>query len=488
MIVFTAFIIVSTATCVRNTVIQWARGFGDPAREHADDTNHLELFADASIYWESRYNKSESSGAGSYGKVAAWKQQVIDAFVTRCGIRTVSEFGYGDGNQLSMAHYPRYVGLDVSQTIWGQTSRLFSTDSTKAFLLYRADKIVSGISADLALSLDVIYHLLTDGEYTTYLKNLFSTRVDWVLVYASNYNGIGAAHVRHHRFTDDVGRLFPNFELLTTIGNAYPRESHADFYLFRRRRILLSFTTFAARAEHIAPAIESMRAQSIEPDEIRCYTEVSRFSFGRASLALDTANVRLHRADGRLGSYKKLVPVLRSEWDAEDTIIITLDDDWVYRPTLIAELLSAYARGGGIIVDRGHQITNQPYQYWVMGAWDASYPFRTAVLSGSGMLIPANIFRNDSVLAMTSAFRIAPTSDDLWWTAHAIAQNIPVTEIGRARNHPQNELYETSKIGALHIKNTQGNDRAWHQLKTYIALLYNVDMMELALGKKSDTL
>src|ERR1041385_8036217 len=67
-------------------------------------------------YWEARYREGGNSGDGSYGRLASFKAQVLNDFVARNQIRSVVEFGCGDGNQLSLAQYPKYLGLDVSPT------------------------------------------------------------------------------------------------------------------------------------------------------------------------------------------------------------------------------------------------------------------------------------------------------------------------------------------------------------------------------------
>ena len=86
------------------------------------------------------------------------------------------EFGCGDWNQLSLADYPSYIGLDVSGSPIERCQRRFAADPAKSFFLYDgacfADR--AGIfAADLALSLDVIYHLTEDTVLETYLMHLF---------------------------------------------------------------------------------------------------------------------------------------------------------------------------------------------------------------------------------------------------------------------------------------------------------------------------
>ena len=69
------------------------------------------------------------------------------------------EFGCGDGNQLSLADYPSYVGLDVSKTAVRLCQRRFADDLSKSFFLYDSACFTdrAGLfTADLAVSLDVI--------------------------------------------------------------------------------------------------------------------------------------------------------------------------------------------------------------------------------------------------------------------------------------------------------------------------------------------
>src|SRR6185369_13409893 len=72
-------------------------------------------FGGSADYWERRYTEGGTSGAGSYHRLALFKAEVLNEFVARQGIRSVIEFGSGDGAQLELANYPRYVGVDVSK-------------------------------------------------------------------------------------------------------------------------------------------------------------------------------------------------------------------------------------------------------------------------------------------------------------------------------------------------------------------------------------
>jgi SAM-dependent methyltransferase len=196
-------------------------------------------FRSSAGYWERRYAGGMDSGSGSYGKLAEFKAQVLNDFVKEKGISSVLEFGCGDGHQLSMANYPNYVGLDVSRTAIDCCATRFASDPTRSFLWYdpaRAINLQGIVRAELTLSLDVIYHLVEDEVYAKYLSDLFSTATRYVIVYSSNTSSpIASRHVRHRKFTDDVTREFPAFELQDVINNPHDRDSFADFFIYARK-------------------------------------------------------------------------------------------------------------------------------------------------------------------------------------------------------------------------------------------------------------
>ncbi|MBI9084342.1 MAG: hypothetical protein JEZ11_12140 [Desulfobacterales bacterium] len=78
-------------------------------------------------YWERRYAQGGTSGAGSYGRLAEFKAEVLNTFVEERGVQNIIEFGCGDGNQLSLAKYPSYVGLDASKTAVTQCVLFYRT-------------------------------------------------------------------------------------------------------------------------------------------------------------------------------------------------------------------------------------------------------------------------------------------------------------------------------------------------------------------------
>jgi SAM-dependent methyltransferase len=198
-------------------------------------------------YWERRYREGGNSGDGSTGRLAEFKAGVLNDFVAANQVQSVVEFGCGDGGQLSLARYPKYLGLDVSAEAVLACARRFAADPAKSFLRYdpRAWRDSAGwLRADAALSLDVLYHLVEDDLYRLHLEHLFAAALRWVVVYSSDTDEAPPApHVRPRRFTRDVASAFPSWELYGVTQPPWPtdfRDYAADrtpaaFHFFRNR-------------------------------------------------------------------------------------------------------------------------------------------------------------------------------------------------------------------------------------------------------------
>jgi hypothetical protein len=197
-------------------------------------------FDNSANYWEERYRTGGNSGAGSYNRLAQFKAEFLNEFVATHQIQTVIEFGSGDGAQLELAAYPTYVGVDVSPTAIKSTRRRFSGDASKTFL---HTSEVNSHQAELALSLDVIYHLVEDQVFDTYMRQLFDAATRYVIVYSSNQDKPGPSlHVRFRQFTPWVEEN-TDFQLADVIPNRFPysdedpdNTSFADFFVFARRQ------------------------------------------------------------------------------------------------------------------------------------------------------------------------------------------------------------------------------------------------------------
>ena len=201
-------------------------------------------FQGSKNYWEERYAKGGDSGYGSYSKFAEFKAEYINKFIEDNNLTTVLEFGCGDGNQLTMAKYPHYIGLDVSSTIIDLCNEKFGEDSDKEFKIYDSFTYDKSIKCDVSMSLDVIYHLVEEEVYNKYMEHLFSGSDKFVIIYSSNEYTKQTFHEKHRKFTGWVEKNAADWKLIEKTENKYKQESmseeenhetsYADFYIYAK--------------------------------------------------------------------------------------------------------------------------------------------------------------------------------------------------------------------------------------------------------------
>lgn len=192
----------------------------------------------SSEYWESRYKNGGNSGAGSYNKLAEFKAEFLNKFVADNNIKKVIEWGSGDGNQATYYKFNKYLGIDISKTAVEMCKLKFKDESEKEFVTVDEYDLKK---SDLSMSLDVIYHLTEDDTYERYMKNLFDSSYQFVIVYSSNSDDNkdnNSKHVKHRVFTNWV-KENTSFKLVEKINNKYVYSgdnntgSLADFYVFQ---------------------------------------------------------------------------------------------------------------------------------------------------------------------------------------------------------------------------------------------------------------
>jgi SAM-dependent methyltransferase len=192
-------------------------------------------------YWEERYSRGGNSGSGSYGRLAEFKAEVINKFVADHGMKSVIEFGSGDGAQLELARYPVYTGVDVSARAIELCRTKFRDDPSKRFIQAFSPEAKEA-RAELAMSLDVIYHLVENAVYDEYMTRLVAAAEKFICIYSSNAARVSPdSHVRHRVFTDWMAAKAPGWKLISKVDNPFPEDpehpdqtSWADFYFFQK--------------------------------------------------------------------------------------------------------------------------------------------------------------------------------------------------------------------------------------------------------------
>lgn len=183
---------------------------------------------DATQYWEERYAAGGDSGAGSAGRHYVFKRDYLNDMITRYEIRSVVDFGCGDGQQVAELAVDSYYGLDVSDAAIRRCRGSFANRPG-----YRFDTPDRAVLRryDLALSLDVLYHIVDEEDYRSYLDVLFS-HSNFTLVYA-NYGArdCDAHHMLYRDNSAEIAALRTRSQLLEKRPN--PHKTDFGFSLFR---------------------------------------------------------------------------------------------------------------------------------------------------------------------------------------------------------------------------------------------------------------
>lgn len=196
---------------------------------------------DSKKYWKNRYEKGGNSGSGSYNNLAIFKANIINHFIFHHNnkIETIIDYGVGDGNQLSLLNVneKKYIGLDISSYIIKKCKEQYKNDNNKIF--YDINYInVNNLTCDLALSCDVLYHLIEENIYNEYLNNLFTISNKYVIIYANDINKNHTEHVKFRNFTNCIRSNFPDWILIRHIPNKFKNISPSDFYIYEKNIII----------------------------------------------------------------------------------------------------------------------------------------------------------------------------------------------------------------------------------------------------------
>jgi len=199
------------------------------------------------IYWESRYRAGGTSGSGSISQLAQYKAEFLNRFMTERNLHSATELGCGDGDQLAQFQFGAYTGLDIAPTAIAWCTSRFKSDPSKSFTVYTPGMVgLSTYRSDVALSLDVLYHLVEDDLFEAYLNDLFTLGSKFVIIYACDRDESElppvARHLKWRRFTPFIAQSLPEWQLVLHEPNPFPAEkygtqdgSYASFFVFERK-------------------------------------------------------------------------------------------------------------------------------------------------------------------------------------------------------------------------------------------------------------
>ena len=205
----------------------------------------------------------------------------------------------------------------------------------------------------------------------------------------------------------------------------------------REKELIVSLTSYPARINELHACIFSLLDQSCKADRVILYLAKSQFpnleqNLPQSLLNLQKLGLTISWYDEDIRSYKKLIPTLQQYPEA---VIITADDDFYYPKDYIKTLYEAYRQNPNCLhCHRAHYIEFDPdgniapYLSWKKRVKTTKAQFSNFCTTGAGVIFPPHILHKDAT-NKELFLKLAPTADDIWFWAMAVANNIKINKL-----------------------------------------------------------
>lgn len=232
-------------------------------------------------------------------------------------------------------------------------------------------------------------------------------------------------------------------------------------------KVVVSLTSFPKAIPYAVKAIQSVLEGSVLPDKLVLYLVSAEFE--KEGLPEELTRMadshplfEIRYTDCNLRSYLKLIPALA---DFPEDIIVTVDDDIHYHPHLLRDLLKLHNEvPDAILAHRVRCVSiDKPYKKWKKFHWyDFLFKrihrdFRNLQTGVGGVLYPPHALKKEMLDAELFT-RLAPSCDDIWFWAAAVANGTPVVPVPFGCNRPR-ELNKPRSISLMTINYKSGTDR-----------------------------
>jgi len=185
--------------------------------------------------------------------------------------------------------------------------------------------------------------------------------------------------------------------------------------------LIVSLTSYPARYDILRLTLKSLLQQTMKADRILLWLYDEDYRLLPQSIKeMSRAGVQIKLLKHDIKSYKKSLPTLQHFPEA---FVVTCDDDILFKPTFIEELVEAYKMIGGVIAHRAHLLQFEDngdiseYNSWLKNAPGIEvYEINSPLVfptTGAGVLYPPKTF-DARVLDINAAMRTCPTADDVW--------------------------------------------------------------------------
>jgi hypothetical protein len=237
----------------------------------------------------------------------------------------------------------------------------------------------------------------------------------------------------------------------------------------RKFRLVASLTSLPDRLPHIEQTLQSILNQHVPADTVYLNIPKHYVRFGGTENALDITHIPdnlrklpviINLVERDWGPGTKLLPTLQLEPDPS-TVIITLDDDMVFKPTLFGLLLRRHLNNPYMAYGNAGQLVDVDGGFGpavVRTAWqwkDNDYPV-DIIEAFRGAIYRRSFFDN-----MPELMAISPEcffTDDIWISAYLSRRHIPRIKLVEGWGDTA-EFAENDKVTPLRNENINGSRR-----------------------------
>ncbi len=243
-----------------------------------------------------------------------------------------------------------------------------------------------------------------------------------------------------------------------------------------KSQVIVSLTSFPAAIPYAARAIQSILDGSVLPDKVVLYLTFAQFGDNGIPQELQEMAARspifeIRNYDRDIRSYRKLIPALQ---DFPDAVIVTVDDDVAYHRHMLRDLLRLHEQiPHAVLAHRAKRMKpGKPYRQWSKYRW---YDFLfqrihsgfTNIGTGvGGILYPPHSLKPE-ILDVVLFTRIAPTTDDIWFWAAAVANDTPIVPVPFGHNKPRG-VGKPRELSLKTINFKSGTDKNAAALKAIV--------------------
>lgn len=236
--------------------------------------------------------------------------------------------------------------------------------------------------------------------------------------------------------------------------------------------VIVSLTSFPKRINSLWMVIECLLRQTVAPSKIILWLSELQFpdkeNLPSKLIEQQGRGLEIRFVPDDLRSHKKYYYTFL---EFPDSPVILADDDILYSPTLIEELLQDFAPGKihcsyGSYITRNQDGTLKPYNQWSKKPQKTNFEDFFFGTGGGTLMIPSDLSEDRCRNEIFT--KLCPLADDVWLNAMARINNLSVIKVRTEPIIPvkikDNETLADSNLSA---KSTINNDTQIQDVNSY---------------------